>query len=182
MQDQLYTGETLNYTSTLPDYPASSGWGLTLVLNPRTGGAVITFNSAASGDEHLVQVAASATAAWAPGTYAWEIWAIKALEKYRIDAGQIQILQGLLGAAAGVDTRSLAEKALDNVTTLLHGKATSGVLSYQINGRQLSSYSMNELLKLEAKLKADVNAEYTATGRLPPHNVGRIRRILTRIG
>lgn len=178
MQSQLVAGETLNYRATVAQYPASDGWALRLVMNPRSGGAVITINSMADGDAHLVRAPADATALWAAGAYGWELWALKAGEQYRIDAGQLEVLPGLLSASGGVDTRSQAEQALAAIEATLAGKASSAVQSYQINGRHLSSYSIGELVKLRELYRREVASERRAAGLSDGR--GAVRRIAVR--
>lgn len=162
MPASLVAGETLNYRASVADYPASAGWVLTLYINPRAGGTAHNLSSTADGDEHLLQAASSTTAAWVAGKYAWEIWAALGSERYRLEAGQLQVLPSLIGAAAGLDTRSEAEVALDNVRQTIRGTATTGVLSYEINGRQLRRYAMTELLALQSSLAREVAAEANA--------------------
>jgi len=180
MQSPIVAGETFNYRASVALYPASAGWVLSLVLNPRAGGLNITVTGTASGDEHLLQATAATTASWAAGLYGWELWVVRDAEKYRIDAGQIRVRPSLLSAAAGTDTRSDAEIALDAVTQTINGTATAGVLSYAINGRELRRYSMEELLALQSKLANDVRAEHDQAAR----QAGRpsSRKVYVRMG
>lgn len=178
MQTDLVTGETLNYTVSVAEYVAADGWVLRLVLSPRAGGTVYTVDSVPGGDDHLLTVSAAVTATWAPGQYAWEIWALRNGEQYRLEAGQIRVLAGLLGATGGQDTRSEAEQGLQAIDALLAGKATSGVQRYTINGRELQSYSLTELLKLRQHLVAEVASQRRAAGIVDER--GSVRRILVR--
>ena len=162
MQTTLVAGETLNYLASVPQYPASAGWTLTLYLNRLAGGTAVNYTSTASGDDHLLQVSGTTTAAWSAGAYGWQIWATLGAERYQISQGQLEVRPSLIGAAAGTDTRTAAEVALDAVQSMIRGTATSGVLSYQINGRELRRYSMAELLMLESKLQTDVARERNA--------------------
>lgn len=170
-------GVTYSWLATIADYPypASAGWSLRLVLNPRAGGSVITINSTASGDDHLIQLAASTTATYAAGEYGYEIYAIKAAEQYDLESGQLTIRPGLLVAAAGTDTRSAAEVGLDNVRAMIRGTATQGVKRYSIGGRELERYTIAELIQLESKLSNDVRGEQAAAamaaGRPNPRKV-----------
>jgi hypothetical protein len=66
------------------------------------------------------------------------------------------------------------------VKALLTGKATSGVESYRINDRELRSYSITELLKLQQSLAAEVAAETKAAGLMGANAAGGRRRILVR--
>ena len=175
MQDQIVAGETLNYRAVAADYPASAGWVVTMYLNPRAGGTATSVSSTASGDDHLLQVSAATTAGWAAGWWAWETWAAKASERYRLEAGQLQVVAGLIGAAAGTDTRSEAQIGLDNVRSMIRGTASLGVKRYRIGGRELERYDIGELLKLESKLANDVlreqAADAMATGRPNPRKL-----------
>lgn len=175
MQNQIVAGETLNYVAQAADYPASSGWVATLYLNPRAGGTATSVTGTASGADHLLQVSATTTATWAAGWWAWEIWMAKGAERYRLEAGQLQVVAGLIGAAAGTDTRSAAEVGLDAVRAMIRGTATAGVKRYRIGGRELERYSIDELVTLESKLAADVQREQAAAamaaGRPNPRKV-----------
>jgi len=42
---------------------------------------------------------------------------VKGSERYRLEAGQLQVVAGLIGAAAETDTRSQAQRALDDANT-----------------------------------------------------------------
>lgn len=180
MQTTLYAGETLSYRASVSGYPATDGWALTLVLGRRTGGAPITIASTPDGDAHLIQASATTTAAWAPAAYGWELWAAKGAERYRVEHGQLTVAPSLLGAAAGLDTRSDAERALDAVTALLAGKAAEGTEFLRVAGRELRSYPLLDLIRLQAKLRTEVNAERMAAGLQPLPGTG-VRPILVRM-
>ena len=182
MQAQVAAGTTLKFSVALADYPATAGWVLSYRLAPRTTGAPIDITSAASGPDHQVTVAKATTATWEPGTYTVAAWVDNGTDRYSIDsqAGEITITPNPATLVAGTDQRSLAEIGLANVQALLQGKASSGTMDYTINGRQLRSYPLPDLLRLEAKLKGDVDRERVAAGKAPAHGGGRIQRILVR--
>lgn len=179
MQTSLVIGETLNYTATVADYPATDGWGLRLLLNPRAGGAVTTVNSAADGDAHLLQVSSTTTAALVAGDYAWEIWAIKDAEQYRLDAGQIKIVQGLIGAAAGTDNRTQAQKALDDAKTALAAWSPTAQ-SYSIGGRSMTFRAFADVEACVRFWQAEVINEQEAERRaagLPSRRKVHVRMV-----
>jgi hypothetical protein len=182
MQAQLAAGTTLKFTVTLADYSAADGWVLSYRLAPRVSGSAIDITATASGTDHLVNVAKATTANWAAGTYTVAAWVDNGTDRYSVDteAGEIVITPNPATLAAGADQRSQAEIALANVQSLLQGKASSGTMEYTINGRQLRSYPLPDLLRLEAKLKTDVDRERVAAGKAPVHGGGRIQRILVR--
>ncbi len=180
MQSRLAAGTTLKATVSLPDYPASAGWALRYRLARRDrSGAGIDISAAADGDNHALAVPFATTASWAPGTYTVRAWVEKAGERFEVPAecGELVVTPDPAGFGSGVDGRSQAEVALANVQALLTGKAGSGVESYRIAGRELRSYPLAELLRLESKLKAEVNSEHALAGKAPPYAAGRIQPI-----
>lgn len=167
MNPTLDVGATLNYRATLPEYKATDGWEATLHLNPRAGGTVRSVVAAPSGEDFLFQEAGSVTAGWAPGPYAWEVWVQKAGERYRVNGGQVQLRATLLAAAAGTDTRSQAQKALDDARTAL-AAWTPTTRKYTIGGRAMEFNSAAEILQLithwETQVKREQAAERLAAG------------------
>lgn len=161
MQAQLVIGETLNYTATAPQYPASDGWVLRLLLNPRAGGTVSTTDSTPSGDAHALTVSAAFTSNWTPGDYAWELWALYGTEQYRVDAGQLKVVQGLLGASAGADNRSQAESALAAAKAAL-AAWTPSTKSYTIGGRSMTFNSAGEIIQVISHWENEVRRERDA--------------------
>lgn len=164
MQDSITLGFTLNYTTAVAEYPASSGWVLHTRLVPRSGsGAVDLVSSADTTDPALHRTSASAatTAGWTAGTYSWQSWVESGGEKYEVSSGQVTLRANPITAGT-LDNRSDAQIALDNVRAILQNKAESGTLSYRIGERELRSYSMGELLTLKGQLVTEVKRESRA--------------------
>jgi hypothetical protein len=160
MLPQIVAGDTLTHTVTLRDYPASAGWVLSYRLIPASGSA-ITFNASASGDDHVVSVAAATTSAWAVGKYAAKAYATLALVRYSVpsESGQITIAPNPASVAVGTELRSTARIALDNIEATIEGRATSAVLEYEINGRQLRYLSPADLMALQKYFAGKVALE-----------------------
>ncbi len=164
MQARFTLGDTLTFSATLADYPASDGWVLHYRLIPRgDAGSAVAFNSTASGADHLVTVSAATTAAWQPGTYGWASWVTDGTSTHSIGQGATELLPNPRTAVTPLDMRSAAQIALDNVRAILRGKASADVLSYTIAGRSLQRYSVAELITLESKLANDVARENRET-------------------
>jgi hypothetical protein len=108
----LIAGDSLQFSVSVPDYPATGGYTLTYRLVPRGAGSVITFNATASGDEYAVSLAAAATAAWTAGEYSWHSYVTLAGARYTVGTGQLKVLPDPAAMAAGTDTRSQAQIAL----------------------------------------------------------------------
>lgn len=169
-------GDTVAWTRTLEEYPASDSWVLTYTLI--NASAKITIAASASGADHAVAVAAATTASWAPGTYSWMARVAKAGEKYTVDQGTIQIERDL-AAATTYDTRSSARKALDAVNTALESYGNKAYLQeFEINGRRQRFASPADFLTFRSKLMAEVaredNAERIRQG-LSPRNQLAVR-------
>lgn len=179
MQNQIVAGETLNYRAVAADYPASAGWVVTLYLNPRAGGTPTSVTGTASGADHLLQVSAATTANWATGWWAWETWAALGAERYRLEAGQLQVVAGLIGASAGTDTRSQAQRALDDANAAL-AAWTPTTKRYRINGREMEFNAPADIIAIishwTTAVKREQAAQDMAAGRPNP------RKMQVRIG
>lgn len=164
MLQRFTLGDTLEFTRALSGYPASAGWVLHYRLLPRAAGAgsAITFNSAASGDDHVISVSASTTAGWQPATYSWSSWVTDGTDSVTIDQGSTVLQPNPRTHTGPLDLRSEAQIALDNVRATLRGKATADVLRYTIAGRSLERYSIAELAVLESRLSVQVTQESRA--------------------
>lgn len=176
---QLTAGDTARWQRSHADYPASAGWGLTYYLVK--SGTRISFSSSASGDDHLVNVAAATTAGWTAGSYDYQECAVNGAQRYTLAAGRITILPDFAGtgAASGLDARSHARKTLDVIEAWLENRA-NWAAEFSIAGRQVRHIPVNELLMLRDRYRADVRREEQAARvaqGLPAGN-----RILTRFG
>jgi hypothetical protein len=134
----VVAGDTVKWTRSLADYPASDGWVLKYRLINLAGNLDIV--STASGADHLVNVPASTTDNWAPGTYAWQAYVEKGAERYTVGTGTIKIRPNLAAQAGGCETRSTAKQILDELEAAYKDYATNGqglVQRYTIGGREM---------------------------------------------
>ena len=164
-------GDTLKWTKTLADYPASA-WTLSYRLI--NAAAAIDISASADGDTHSISVAAATTAAWADGDYAWISSVTDGTERYTLDRGEITVLPNL-AAASATDTRTQAQKAIaDLKAAIATYTATNGhVHQYSIAGRTMQFRSvadMQQLLQFWKKQRQEeITAERLAAG-LDPYN------------
>lgn len=169
-------GDTIRWTRTLPDYPASAGWVLAYTL--LNAASKITVTSAASGDDHAVTVAAATSAAWVAGDYAWRAQVSKSGEVYTVGEGRMTVAPSF--GAATLDTRSSARKALEAIEAYLADPNNLTAAEYEIAGRRLKRIPLPELQShanwLRQQVVREEDAARTAAG-LP-----RRGRILTRFG
>lgn len=172
MQQELIAGDTLNFLTSVPDYPAGSGWVLKFRLVPRTvGGTPIALTAAAEGDEHRVTASASTTANWGADNYTWTSWVEKGTEVYSIDRGQIAVRANPRSTAAGYDGRSVAEKALADAKAAM-AAWTPTTQRYRIGEREMWFASKADIVGVinhwEIEVKRERRAEALAEGRPDP--------------
>jgi hypothetical protein len=164
MQETIRCGDTLDFTTTLTDYPASAGWVLTYRLLPRTSGTPISIVGIASDDDHRSTAAAATTAAWTAGDYSWVGYVTLGAESYTVDEGEVTLLPNLRTASAH-DSRSVAEKALEDAETALANFQASGgrVRRYSIAGREMEFDGAGDILKLVSYWRIQVTREHAAS-------------------
>ena len=163
MRDRIIAGDTLDFVTTLPDYPAGGGWTLHYRLSPRSSGSAIDITCTASGDDHRCGAAASVTATWAAGEYSWSCWVTKDAERYGGTAypwrGECTILPNP-ATATTYDGRSDARKALDAINAALATYAEKAhIVEYEIGGRRMKFADQSALLVMRQRLAAEVAAE-----------------------
>lgn len=162
MQTDLVAGDSLSFLTAVPDYLASDGWVLKFRLVPRTAtNAPIELASVAEGDDHRTQVSAATTANWAPDSYGWAAWVEKGAEKYTVKSGQIVVTPNPRTAAAGLDTRSLARKALDDAKAAFAAWSPTK-RRYRIGDREMEFSSTAEVLRVISYWQMEVNREAAA--------------------
>lgn len=165
MQSTLIAGDSLDFLTTVNDYPPADGWTLKYRLTPRTGtDPAITITASTSGTDYRVQSAPATTAAWVAGEYAWSAWVEKTGARYVVDEGQCTIKPDPETMAAGTDTRTHASKVLAQIETALEGWATSGghIAEYEIAGRRMKYADRADVLTMRSTYKAEVWREAAA--------------------
>jgi len=141
----LTAGDTWTWTRSFPDYPASSGWELSYALTSSTAQVAIT--ASASGDDHLVSVAAAITAAYTAGDYSWQAYVTLDAERYMVDSGRVTVRPNLAAASSGYDGLATGDPTAAEV---------------QIEGRALKYFPILDLHKLRYRLQAEVANEQAA--------------------
>ena len=145
-------GETLKWTRSFSDYPASDGWTLKYAL--RGPGAVIdiTASTASNGQDYAITF--QSLVAQIAGKYLWQSWVEKGSEKYFLDSGSITCLIQL-SAQTTFDGRSTAQKIVEAIDAMGLEKATLDQLSYEIGSalgnRKLMRYTPEQIIILRDK-------------------------------
>jgi hypothetical protein len=167
VKDTLTVGDTLDFTTSVPGYPASSGYTLKYRVIPRTSGAAILLTATAVDDDYRVQYPPAVTATWAAGEYTWSAWIEKSGERYSVDSG-IVTLKVDPAVVAAYDGRTPARAALDAANAALAGygnEAFSHVSGYTIGNRSMQFREFRDqgdFLAFRSQLKAEVWREDAA--------------------
>lgn len=159
---KLVAGETWKWTVALADYPAPD---YTLKYYFR-GAKTLDVTFTADGSSHTATVSAATTEALAAGDYAFQAVVEKAGEVTELARGSVEILPSLKNAGAGYEGRSLVKRTLDAIRANLLGLASREEQQYQINGRQLTLMSREQLLKLEGEFAARYRNELMENGQI----------------
>lgn len=165
----IRAGDSVAWSRSLPDYPASGGW--TLAYRLVGAASVYAIITVGSGDTHNVSLTAATTATYTAGDYQLVGTATKGAERATIYVGRVSVLPDL-GAVASLDPRSAAEVEL----AAAKAARVSGVLSYQIADRSVTYRSEADLLAriryLEQQITRERTAQALAAGTgMPPGRV-----------
>lgn len=150
-------GDFLTWTKSLTDYPANQSWTLAYTLIHPTA-TKITINATASGADHLVSVPAATTATYTAGAYTWMARVTKATEIYTVGSGSMEILPNL-AALTTFDGRSHAQIMLDAIEATFEGRASQTQQEYELNGRSIRHYGLDELIQWRSFYKAELAKE-----------------------
>lgn len=172
LPDRLILGDTLNFTTSVADYPASDGWTLKYRLVPRgTTGTAVEISGAADADDpslHRVQVSASTTALWIAAVYSWLSWVEYGTEKYSVGTGAITLVADPRSASSSFELRTDAEIALDDARAAL-AAYTPTQRSYRIGDRSMEFASKADIVAIvnywENVVRREHDAAAMAAGR-----------------
>lgn len=159
--DTLIVGDTLDFLTTVEDYPPADGWTLKYRLVPRVSGTAITITAATEGTDYRVQEAPATTAAWTAGEYTWTSWVEKSGARYTVDQGLVTLKVNPATISA-YDGRSHARKVLDAIDAVIESRATQDQMEYAINGRSLKRTPIADLIKMRQHYAAEVKREEKA--------------------
>ena len=114
----IIAGDTVKWTRTLADYPASAGWALTYdLVNAQHR---YTIAATASGNAHAVVIAATTTESYAAGSYDWRARVTNAEEVYTVGTGRVTVAPSF---GAAVDGRTHARRTLEAIEAVIEGRA-----------------------------------------------------------
>lgn len=118
--DTLQAGDSVTWTDSLGDYPAS-----TYTLKYRLAGPqMIDITAAASVDDHVVTIAKTTTAEWTPGVYKWVAYVEAGSDSTTIATGQVEVLRDLRQATGSYEARNFARRVYDALVAVAENRAS----------------------------------------------------------
>ena len=119
------------------------------------GSSEVKVDATALDDDYLFTIASATSAAFTVGHYHYQLEIERDSDNERIvvDRGEIDLVTDF---DDNIDPRHHAEIMLDKIESILEGKADSDVSSYSINGRSLSKFTPDELVKWRDYYKREV--------------------------
>lgn len=156
---RITAGDTVRWHKVLPGY-APTEWSLEYLFACASAVKTVHAEVADSGQGYVVRIAASESAQWPAGPYTWRA-------RVRKDAGDSEeiytVAEGLCtvtaALTAGVDLRSAARRALDEIKAYLADPHSIACQSYTIKGRSVTQYSLPELWAHHDRLVQEVARE-----------------------
>jgi len=171
--DEVIIGDLVTWKRELSNYPASD-WTLTYYLRSGTDGDEETITATASGNDHLVSVAAATTAAWVAGTYYWTAIVSSGSERYTICDGTIKVKSNP-AVTTTTDNRTDAKIIYDALIALIKDRATRPEKQYSLQaaGRSFTFHSYEEIQRAISYWKSVVDAEVAQALADKGKNTGR---------
>jgi hypothetical protein len=155
---ELQIGDTWQWTETLAQYPASSGWVLSFSLY-RYEQPVIQINATASGDGFSLSVPAATTAGKVAGEWQWTANVAKGADRFTVETGTVCLKPDLAAAGPTTDLRTENEKILEALVATQQRRATKEQESMQINGRAIRYLAPDDLERMIGIYTYKVKAE-----------------------
>ena len=165
----ITAGDALSWRLSLPAFPASDGWVVSYALVK--GDRLIAIASVAAGDEHVVSLLSTATAAYDPGVYVYQQSATKDGNRHTLATGRVEIIADFAAATDGHDGRTPAERTLDLLLATYDNVAAKALASKSAGGIAVADKELTELREQIEKQRGVVALERRrlaiAQGRRP---------------
>ena len=145
----IFAGDTIKFTKTLGDYPATDGW--TLAYSFRGPSSFSDQTATASGSGYLVTIPVSVTTALAAGNYYWSARVSLAGEVHTVARGVLTVT-----LVAGAFVQSHNEKMLAAINAALEGRVVADMQQYTIGGRMVTKIPFEKLMHYKGVYEAKV--------------------------
>lgn len=170
---KLTAGESVSWPVSLSDYPASDSWVLTYTFIKSDTRIQITAD--ADGDDHLVEVAAATTAAYAVGEYEFQAHISNGTERYQVDSGVIEIVTDFAEQSDGYDSRSHVKIVLDALEAAIEGRASKTQMSQMVGSIQVQHMTLMEQTRIRDNYAAKYRNELVKAGAIKPSRTIKTR-------
>lgn len=151
----ITAGDTVRWRMVLNGY-APNVWGLEFQFASAAGAHTVTATADDDGTGYMMHIPATDSASWKAGHYTWRARVTKDGDVYTVAEGLCTVAPAL---TAGVDARSPARRALDQIKEYLANPNSIACQSYTIKGRSLAQYSLPELWQHHDRLVQEVARE-----------------------
>jgi hypothetical protein len=156
----LAAGTTVSFTwpatdTALGTVSAAGGWALTWHLR---GARVADVTATSTDNLWTLALTASASQALTAGAYSWLLRATLGAQRVDLASGVLTVTPDLVAAGPG-DALSWAEKTLAIVEGALTGTLEGEMKMYMIGGRQVMTFSLDELRRERSRLMVELAAK-----------------------
>jgi hypothetical protein len=144
----IVAGDSVAWTKSVTDYPATDGWTLNYSLQ-RLGStaAPIAIVADPDGANYSVAVDADDTETWAPANYIWTAFVDDgATERHRVATGTVTILANPAAALGSTH----ASRTLALIDLAIEGRVPRGLTEFSIQGQQITKIAITDLVKLRS--------------------------------
>ena len=167
---EIRAGDSITWQREFDTFPPGDGFSLSYMFVGKSSGYPVSGAMIANGpNNYIVTVPGATTAAWITGHYRWQAYITdQSGNRYTVAEGVVEVLPNLQLATSGLDDREPDEIILDNIVTMLNGKASQDVQEYEIAGRRLNRYTWSELMTMRSTYEKRVRAIRIRRGEKPP--------------
>lgn len=144
--DSFILGDTVKWTITLADWPATL-WTLKYSFMKLT--TVFSVSSSADGDSHAIVISKTTSSGYTSGVYLWQSYVenigANPTERYSISNGSIELLKTYV-TNTPFETRSTVKIIFDDIEAMILGRATNSQASRRVGDRELRYLTPKELI------------------------------------
>lgn len=155
------SGDTIAWTKSLTDYPATDGWTLQYAFRLENGGGKLNVTATTSGSDYAASITATDSGLMQPGEWIWAAYVSLSGARYQVDSGRVTVTPNLLAIDSSVDLRSSARKAYDNALEAWETFSKSKLVT--LNGRTYTARDAADLILYVDRCKADYQSEVQAS-------------------
>ena len=155
----ITAGDSLAWSRSLPDFPASDGWTLRYgAACTSPAAAAITFDAATAADGvgYAVALTPGQTASWPAGCYLWSAYVTRdtpTAERRTLFRGEFVVLADPASTAVAL---AHAQRTLKLIEDALESRIPLGLEDTTIDGQQITRIPIQDLYALREKYRDEV--------------------------